>query len=110
MISTSINQAIPFLLLPVLTIYLIPRDFGFINNFSAILVIVNSIMSGGLSTNIVKNYFRKDEFFMNKLIYILITSRQVSSDLVGVEEKGRISQALAIGSVINFLLIKMHFT
>jgi len=35
----------------------------------------------------------------------------VSSDLVGVEEKGRISQPLlAVGSVINFLLIKMHFT
>ena len=68
MISTSVNQAIPFLLLPVLTIYLIPGDFGYINNFSAILIIFTSIIGGGLSTNIEKHYFKEDEFFMSKLM------------------------------------------
>lgn len=68
MISTSINQAVPFLMLPVLTIFLIPSDFGYINNFSAILIIFNSILGGGLSANIEKNYFRMDESFMNRLM------------------------------------------
>jgi len=68
MFSTSVNQAIPFILLPVLTIYLSPGDFGYVNNFSAILIIFNAILGGGLSTNIEKNYFGNDEFFMKKLM------------------------------------------
>lgn len=68
MFSTSVNQAIPFLLLPVLTIYLIPSDFGYVNNFSTILVIMNAILGGGLVHNIEKYYFRQDQFFMNKLM------------------------------------------
>lgn len=80
MISTSINQAIPFLLLPVLTIYLIPKDFGYINNFSAILIIFNAVLGGGLCANIEKNYFSKDKIFMNKLIgnlYFLLSGSTI---------------------------------
>lgn len=78
MASMSINQAIPFLLLPILTMYLAPKDYGYIINFSAILLIFNSIIGGGLSVNIMKNYYIKDEYYMKKLIgnlyFILLCS------------------------------------
>ena len=68
MFSTSINQAIPFLMLPILTIFLLPKDFGYINNFSAILVLSNAIIGGGMTANIAKNYFTMDKIFMKKMM------------------------------------------
>lgn len=68
MFSSSLNQAIPFLLLPLLTIYLTPNDYGFINSFSAILVISNALVGGGLINNISKYFFIEDEAFMKKLM------------------------------------------
>jgi O-antigen/teichoic acid export membrane protein len=66
--STSINQAIPFLLLPVLTLYLTPKDYGYINNFSAILLILNAIIGGGLNINIMKHYYVSDDEYMKQLL------------------------------------------
>lgn len=68
MFSTSLNQAVPFLLLPLLTIYLSPGDYGYINSFSAILVLSNAIVGGGIVNNIAKYYFNKDQQYMKKMM------------------------------------------
>lgn len=76
LVSGSINQVIPVLLLPIFTVYLIPADYGYINNFSAILLIASAFIGGGLSANIFKNYYTKDENYtktlMGNLYFILL--------------------------------------
>lgn len=66
-ISTAINQAVPFLLLPVITIYLLPGDFGFINTFSSLLVIATSVFNG-LSVTINKSFYSKSADYNRQLI------------------------------------------
>jgi O-antigen/teichoic acid export membrane protein len=65
--STAINQAVPFLLLPVITIYLLPGDFGFINTFSSLLVITTSVFNG-LSVTINKSFYSKSADYNRSLI------------------------------------------
>lgn len=64
--STAINQAVPFLLLPVITIYLSPRDFGYVNSFSALLLLAASAFNG-LSVAINRNHYRSSAEF-NRLL------------------------------------------
>jgi len=65
--STAINQAVPFLILPIITIYLNPRDFGFINTFSAILLISTSVFNG-LYVTINKHFYLKSDDYNQLLI------------------------------------------
>jgi O-antigen/teichoic acid export membrane protein len=83
-VSTAINQAVPFLLLPVFTVYLLPGDFGFINTFSALLVLATSVFSG-LSISISKHFYSRSRDFNRLLI-------------------GNLFLALAIGTILIFLL------
>jgi O-antigen/teichoic acid export membrane protein len=83
-VSTAINQAVPFLLLPVFTVYLLPGDFGFINTFSALLVLATSVFSG-LSISINKHYYSRSREFNRLLI-------------------GNLFLALAMGTTLIFLL------
>lgn len=83
-ISTAINQAVPFLLLPVITMYLLPSDFGFINTFSALLVLATSVFNG-LSVTINKSYYSKSREFNRLLI-------------------GNLYLILAMGTILIFLL------
>jgi len=83
-ISTAINQAVPFLLLPVFTLYLLPNDFGFINTFSALLVLATSLFSG-LSITITKHFFTQSQDFKRRLI-------------------GNLYLTLAMGTILTLLL------
>ncbi len=83
-VSTAVNQAVPFLLLPVITLYLLPGDFGFINTFSSLLVLATSVFNG-LSVTINKNFYSKSGEFNRLLI-------------------GNLYLTLAMGTVLIFLL------
>jgi O-antigen/teichoic acid export membrane protein len=83
-VSTAINQAVPFLLLPVITVYLLPGDFGFINTFSALLVLATSVFSG-LSVSINKHFYSKNREYNRLLI-------------------GNLYLILVIGTILIFLL------
>lgn len=65
--STAINQAVPFLLLPVFTLYLLPGDYGFINNFQALLTIETSLFAG-LTWSLSKGYFSRDAGSLRLLV------------------------------------------
>ncbi|MCM8832748.1 MAG: oligosaccharide flippase family protein [Candidatus Omnitrophica bacterium] len=69
--ANFINQAIPFLLLPVLTRLLSPNDYGIIATFIALIGIVNVIVSMGSTEAISRGYFEKekDGFDFSKFIF-----------------------------------------
>lgn len=60
-----INQAIPFLLLPVLTRFLSPRDYGVLATFLAMMGITNVVISLESTNAIVRGYFDREKESFN---------------------------------------------
>lgn len=54
--SSITNKAIPFLLLPIMTTYLTPEDYGYLSIFSTLVLFYTAIVGMSLNTNVTK-YF-----------------------------------------------------
>lgn len=67
-IATIINNALPFLLLPLLTRYLTPDDYSYIALFTAFVAIVNSLTGLSLESYIAKYFFDHSRQFIAKVI------------------------------------------
>lgn len=62
-LSNVLNSAIPFLLLPLLTAYLSPADYGVLTNYNSLLALLIPFISINLSTSLQVIYVKKrDEF------------------------------------------------
>lgn len=61
-IFSLINSAIPFFLLPVLTRYLSPEDYGYVSVFNIILSLVIAISGCNLAGAYSRAYFAEDRF------------------------------------------------
>jgi O-antigen/teichoic acid export membrane protein len=83
--ANFINQAIPFLLLPVLTRYLTPYDYGLVATFQAMLGIGILFVGMGTVDAIVRGYFDREKrnfnlnqyifnaSFINLIIFLILT-------------------------------------
>jgi len=60
-LTDAINKGIPFLLLPVLTYYLSPSDYGIISNFTVIISILGILVGLSLDGAISANFYRLDK-------------------------------------------------
>jgi len=73
-----INKAIPFLLLPVLTYYLSPEDYGLLgifNSFVAVmLILVGFSVQGAISVNYYKYSKEKLAVYIGNAVYVLLTT------------------------------------
>ena len=73
--SSAINQAIPFFLLPIMTRYLTPTDYGIVATFNVLLavmgVFVGLSMNGAVSVNFFK--LNRDELkkYIGNVFFIL---------------------------------------
>jgi len=67
-ITTIINQAIPFLILPILTRYLSPAEYGSFALFSFYLAISNSLAGISIPTVISKYFFNSEKKYMAEII------------------------------------------
>ncbi|MGO1468954.1 MAG: oligosaccharide flippase family protein [Tissierella sp.] len=82
-ITSLINAAIPFFLLPILTIYMSPKEYGIVSMFTLLITFVSPFT--GLSVNgaVVRQYYNKEniriwEYVFNSVL-ILISSTAVVS-------------------------------
>jgi O-antigen/teichoic acid export membrane protein len=81
--TSMINSAIPFLMLPILTRYLSPFDYGIVAMFQVLTGIVSTLT--GLSTHgaISRQYFEKDKIdfpkYISNCLYILILSSIITA-------------------------------
>lgn len=66
--TTIINQAIPFLILPILTRYLSPAEYGSFALFSFYLAISNAITGVSIPTVISKYYFNSKKQYIAEII------------------------------------------
>ncbi|MCB9772157.1 MAG: oligosaccharide flippase family protein [Candidatus Omnitrophica bacterium] len=68
-LGTSIlDKLIPFLLLPILTRYLEPRDYGTLAIFTAIVTLLNPVIGAGLPIHIQRNFFKISKLELAKLM------------------------------------------
>lgn len=76
----AINKAVPFLILPLLSYYLAPSDYGIIANFNVLLAVVSIFIMLGVDSAIGVNYYKftKEELshyiFNALLLTILVTA------------------------------------
>ncbi len=66
--SEIFNKSIPFLLLPVLTEYLSPEEFGIYSLYQVLISFLTPLISMSLDTNISRNFFRVDEDELAKIV------------------------------------------
>ena len=84
--SSILNKAIPFLLLPILTKYLSPEEYGVLSIFQLMISFFTAFVGMAIHTNISKNFFKysKDQtslmignilmiLSLTTLIYFIIT-------------------------------------
>lgn len=67
-ITTLVNNAIPFLFLPILTRYLTPAEYANIALFSFFLAMSNSLTGISIPAVISKNFFDQPRKFIKKII------------------------------------------
>ncbi len=76
--SSVINKAIPFFLLPIMTRYLTPTDYGIVATFNVLLamvaVFVGLSMNGAISVNFFKLNKEELKKYVGNVFFILFTS------------------------------------
>lgn len=77
-IANAINSAIPLLLLPVLTRYLSPHEYGLVAMFTVLVAVVTAIAGLGTHGAVSREYYlrSREEFagFVGTCIFILVAS------------------------------------
>ena len=94
-----INSAIPFLLLPILTRYLSPEDYGVVALFQILLGLTASVISLNCDTAIRRQFYKQDQIkfpkYIGNCLLVLLANTFASGLLV-------LMIAEPIGTAINF--------
>lgn len=83
-ITSIINSAIPFLLLPVLTRYLTPEDYGLVSMFALLITFVSPFTGLSINGAISRQYYNENEIDIREYIYNSLLVLIVSTILVGI--------------------------
>lgn len=67
-ISNLINAAIPFLLLPFLTAYLSPKDFGIVSTFLILINVFTPFIGMNSEAVVSRFYFEQEKFELKKVL------------------------------------------
>lgn len=77
-ISDAVNKAVPFLILPLLTFYLSPADYGIVSNYNVytaiLLVFVGLNLNGAISVNFFQSSKEQLAKYISNLLVILLCS------------------------------------
>lgn len=86
--SSVVNKAIPFLLLPVLTRYLSPAEYGTVAIFQVLLTFINPVVDLNISQNILRKYFnlsREDlAAYIANIMLVLLGSFSIATVVIGI--------------------------
>lgn len=77
-VTNAINSGIPFLMLPILTRYLTPRDYGIVAMFQVLIGIVAAFTGLGVQSAVTRQYFEKESLdfpnYITNCFHILCAS------------------------------------
>jgi O-antigen/teichoic acid export membrane protein len=82
-ITQVINSAIPFLLMPILTRYLTPADYGIVAMFGVLLSFVAPFTGLSINGAIARQYYERDETDMPRYISNCLLILLSSTIIVG---------------------------
>lgn len=87
-VSNAINSAIPLLLLPILTRYLSPEEYGLVAMFTVLTAVVTAIAGLGTHGAVTREYFLRSREgfagFVGTCIFILAASSMVLLGLIAL--------------------------
>jgi O-antigen/teichoic acid export membrane protein len=83
-ITQVINSAIPFLLMPILTRYLTPADYGIVAMFGVLLSFVAPFTGLSINGAIARQYYERDETDMPRYISNCLLILLSSTIIVGI--------------------------
>jgi O-antigen/teichoic acid export membrane protein len=110
-VSGALSALVAFLLLPVLTRYLTPRDYGVVETFTTIVTCVTGVVLVGGNTILAKEYFDHGPEEQNRLLGRLISMACISSLCLAavftaaVSLYPRMAEVLRISNLIVYLAI-----
>lgn len=70
--SSVLNKAIPFLLLPILTNYLSPEEYGLLAIYQVMISFVLPLVGMNMQNNITRNFFKESKDYVAKMVFNLI--------------------------------------
>lgn len=86
LVTNGINSGIPFLLLPVLTRYLSPEEFGTVIMFQVAVGILTAVVGMNTQSAIGRQYFERDEIdfprYIGNCLHILIATSLITAILI----------------------------
>lgn len=86
--SSIFSKAIPFLLLPILTNYLTPEEFGLFSIYQILLAFCIAFLGMAIQTNISSNYFKvnKDELsqYFGNIVFIITFNVSLALILISI--------------------------
>jgi O-antigen/teichoic acid export membrane protein len=75
--SSILSKGIPFLLLPIMTSYLSPEEYGMLSIYMLIITFYYSIIGMNINNNISRNFFKTNKqtlaIYIGNIFYILLT-------------------------------------
>ncbi len=90
-ISDAINKAIPFLLLPLLTYYLSPNDFGITTNYNIYVNIIGILvglnLNGAISVNYYKHNKSETATYISSSIFLMVVSFSLSLFIIWLSSR-----------------------
>ena len=111
-VTNVINSAIPFLLLPILTRYLTPEDYGIISMFGVLVSLVTPFTGLSINGAIARMYYEKENVdikeYITNCIYILVFSTALVSILFTLFA-GVISKIISLPVQILWVVIAISF-
>ena len=85
-LTTIINSAIPFLLIPILTRYLNPSDYGIISVYTVIVAIVSPFIGYNVYSNFTKIYYSDERsnlgIYIGNAFFILLGSTIIACIII----------------------------
>ena len=81
--SNIVNKAIPFLLLPIISRYLEPEDFGKLALFSAVLIFLAPFVNLSLISFVTVEFFQKSKEYIGRLNFQILFISFFNSFLIG---------------------------
>lgn len=80
--SSVINKAIPFLLLPILTKYLSPEEYGILALYQVMISFVMPLIGMNMQNNITRNFFSKSKEFVGKVVFNILVVLTITTLVV----------------------------
>lgn len=107
--SSMLSKAVPFLMLPILTKYLSPEEYGLLSIFLICITLYGTFIGMGIHVNISKNFHQVSKTELAKIIGNIFYILMITLSIYFVLTLGFFAQFETIFSIPTWLLLVVPF-